>query len=186
MRFEHILQIYWTKGLFFGGKLFYTNKTWDEIFVNTPGLGDTTKRLLLSRFEVNHSISVVSSEISDLEDNRKLDVVNTLNVIFSQLNSVNNLPNELNRLNIIRTYLIKSYRGKCHALGKPVRGQRTWSNAWNSYNLNKSLRAFIANTKRQLKQNAREEKINYKMTKKKYATKSKKINKTVVKKNIWF
>ena len=186
MRFEHILQIYWTKGLFFGGKLFYTNKTWDEIFNNTPGLGVSTKHLLLSRFEVNHSIEAVSREINDLENFRKLDVVNTLNVIFSQINSVNNSPNELKRLNIIRSYLIKSYRGKCHALGKPVRGQRTWANAWNSYNVNKSLRVFISNTKRQLKQNMKEEKINYKMTKKKYATKSKKINKTVHKKNIWF
>lgn len=186
MRFEHILQIYWTKGLFFGGKLFYTNKTWDEIFLNTPGLGESTKKLLLSRFEVNHSVKAVSVDIHDFEEARKLEVTGTLNVLFSQINSVNNLSHELNRLNIIRLYLIKSYKGKCHAIGKPVRGQRTWSNAWNSYNVNRSLRSFISITKRQLKQNQREEKINYKMTKKKYATKSKKTNKVVVKKNIWF
>jgi len=186
MRFEHILQIYWTKGLFFGGKLFYTNKTWEEIFNNTPGLGEGVKSLLLSRFEINHSIEAVSNDISYLEDLRKVDIVNPLNVIFSQINSVNNSSTELNRINIIRLYLIKSYRGKCHAIGKPVRGQRTWSNAWNSYNINKSLRLFISSTKRQLKQNLKEEKINYKMTKKKYATKSKKIKKNVIKKNVWF
>lgn len=186
MRFEHILQIYWTKGLFFGGKLFYINKTWEEIFNNTPGLGEHTKNLLLSRFEINHSIPVVSNDVSYVEDTRKVDIINPLNVIFSQINSVNNNLIEINRVNIIRLYLIKSYRGKCHAIGKPVRGQRTWSNAWNAYNINKSLRLFISSMKRQLKQNLKEEKINYKMTKKKYATKSKKINKTIIKKNIWF
>ena len=186
MRFEHILQIYWTKGLFFGGKLFYTNKTWDEIFLNTVGIGVSTKVLLLSRFEMNHSIKVVSEDVSVVEDFRKLDIVNTLNVLFSQINSVNNSLDELNRLTIIRLYLIKSYRGKCHALGKPVKGQRTWSNAWNSYNVNKSLRLFISTTKRQMRQNLKEEKINYKMTKKKYATKAKSGKKLVVKKSVWF
>jgi ribosomal protein S13 len=186
MRFEHILQIYWTKGLFFGGKLFYTNKTWDEIFLNTFGIGSSTRLLLLSRFEINHSIRIVSEDISVTEDYRKVDIVNTLNVLFSQINSVNNALDELNRLNIIRLYLIKSYRGKCHALGKPVRGQRTWSNAWNAYNVNKSLRLFISTTKRQIKQNLKEEKINYKMTKKKYATKAKSGKKLEVKKHIWF
>ena len=180
------MQIYWTKGLFFGGKLFYTDKTWDEVFTNTPGLGPGSKSLLLSRLELNHSIPVVSGEILELEKLRKVDIVNTLNVLFSQLNSVNNSLNELHRLNIIRMYLVKSYRGKCHAIGKPVNGQRTWSNAWNSYNVNKVLRVFISSIKRQMKQNMKVEKINYKMTKKKYATKAKKSNKVVLKKNIWF
>lgn len=89
------------------------------------GIGVSTKVLLLSRFEMNHSIKVVSEDVSVVEDFRKLDIVNTLNVLFSQINSVNNSLDELNRLTIIRLYLIKSYRGKCHALGKPVKGQRT-------------------------------------------------------------
>ena len=97
--------------------------------MNTVGIGTSTKILLLSRFEVNHSIPVVSEDISHVENVRKLDIVNTLNALFSQINSVNNQLNELNRLNIIRLYLIKSYRGKCHAIGKPTNGQRTWSNA---------------------------------------------------------
>lgn len=35
----------------------------------------------------------------------------------------------IKNLNILRLYLIKNYRGKCHIIGKPQRGQRTWSNA---------------------------------------------------------
>jgi ribosomal protein S13 len=63
--------------------------------------------------------------ISDLEFNFHVSVIKPLNVIFSQVNSVNNSVEELKKFNILRLYLIKSYRGKCHALGKPVRGQRT-------------------------------------------------------------
>ena len=58
-------------------------------------------------------------------------------------------------------------------LGKPVRGQRTWSNSWNSYNLNKPLRNFISETKRNLSKVNKTEKINYKVVKKKYITKNK-------------
>jgi len=108
-----------------------------------------------------------------------------INIIYSQINSVNNQRQDLHRLNIIRLYLIKSYRGRCHALGKPVRSQRTWSNAWNSYNVNSTLRLFISETKKNLAKTKKEEKINYKVVKKKYASKKKK--KTLTKKKIiWF
>jgi len=50
----------------------------------------------------------------------------------------------LRNLNILKKYLIKSYSGKCHALGKPTRGQRTWSNAKTSKNNNFFLRKCIA------------------------------------------
>ena len=95
-----------------------------------------------------------------------------MNIIFSQISSVNNDPVRIQKLNAIRLYLIKSFRGRCHAIGKPVRGQRTWSNAWNSYNLNRIVRSFIAETKRLSKSSSNVEKINYKLIKKKYATKN--------------
>jgi ribosomal protein S13 len=56
-------------------------------------------------------------------------IVQPLNIMFSQIHTVNHRVFDLKKLNIIRLYLIKSYRGRSHALGKPVRGQRTWSNA---------------------------------------------------------
>ena len=76
-------------------------------------------------------------------------------------------------------------------LGKPVRGQRTWSNSWNTYNINKTLRNFISETKRNLSKDSKIEKINYKIVKKKYTTKTKAKSKNskssiLKKKNIWF
>jgi hypothetical protein len=38
--------------------------------------------------------------------------------------------------------LVNSYRGLRHSFGLPVRGQRTWSNAWSSYRSNLTLRQF--------------------------------------------
>lgn len=44
--------------------------------------------------------------------------------------------------NIFMLDLINSYRGLRHAFGLPVRGQRTWTNAWSTYKSNLILRQF--------------------------------------------
>lgn len=44
--------------------------------------------------------------------------------------------------NIFLLDLINSYRGLRHAFGLPVRGQRTWTNAWSCYKSNLALRQF--------------------------------------------
>lgn len=188
MKFEHILQIYWTKGYFFGGKLFYFNQTFKELFENTPGLGPKTQQLFIKRFEL--SFFNTKHKTVDLVDYQKTNfkpLDRPINILFSQLHTVNSRINELHKLSVIRLYLIKSYRGRCHALGKPVRGQRTWANGWNSYNTNKVLRSFISETRKLIKQSAREEKINFKVVKKKYASKKKKKTNAPKKKQLlWF
>jgi len=81
----------------------------------------TTKIKLLKRFELhslyNNSFSLFSEQDKDIQ---KL-----INILLSQITSVNNQISELNKYNLIRLYLIKSYRGRSQALGKPSRGQRT-------------------------------------------------------------
>jgi ribosomal protein S13 len=80
---------------------------------------------MLDRFEIKNHVSNKSMLISDIETKFNLSIIDSLNLTFSQVNSVNNSIEELKKFNILRLYLIKSHRGKCHALGKPVRGQRT-------------------------------------------------------------
>ena len=143
MKFEHILQIYWTKGFFFGGKLFYFSYTIKELLIKLYGIGLKFLNLIKKRFELSYFFQ----KIQVLPYYQNLSI----NIIFSQINSVNNQLSSLKRLNIIKLYLIKSYRGKAHALGKPVRGQNTWSNAWNSFKVNKDIRGFINETQKQLK-----------------------------------
>lgn len=188
MKFEHILQIYWTKGYFFGGKLFYFNQTIKELFENTPGLGTNSQHKFARRFELTyHNRRYKTRDLIDCQEYNHKPIGRPVNILFSQIHTVNNRIHELHKLSVIRLYLIKSYRGRCHALGKPVRGQRTWSNAWSSYNNNKVLRGFISDTKRLIKQSSREEKINFKVVKKKYASKKKRKNNTPKKKKLmWF
>lgn len=189
MRFEHVIQIYWTKGFFFGGKLFYFDKTFEEVFENTQGLGFYFKNLILDRFEIENRVSNRAMLISDLESTFNVPLTDPLNLIFSQVNSVNHSVDELKKLNIVRLYLIKSHKGRCHAIGKPVRGQRSWSNSWNSYKVNKILRSFVNETKSKIMKSKKDEKINYKLIKKKYATKSKKkqtAHEKNEKKLLWF
>lgn len=189
MKFEHVLQIYWTKGFFFGGKLFYFDQTLLSLTPQLPGLNVKFKKEVIKRFELSNltrNINVKDVLLGDYQTKNYTPVFRPLNIIFSQINSVNSYYTDLQRFILIREYLVKSYRGRCHAIGKPVRGQRTWSNAWNSYNLNKDLRFFISKARAQLNKNKIEEKINYKLTKKKYITKKKGIKVKVSKKKVWY
>jgi hypothetical protein len=74
----------------------------------------------------------------------------------------------------------------CHSIGKPVHSQRTWSNAWSSYNNNKILRKFIHQTKTKFSDKFASKKINYKLIKKLYIKKSIKMIKQDKKKSVWY
>jgi hypothetical protein len=186
MRYENIIQIYWSKGFFFGGSLYYFDRSLKDIVDLMPGFDKKLYLLLKNRFELTVRLGLRYVLIPDYEFTYNKKIVVPLNVILSQINSVNNKHYELSRLNIIRLYLIKSYRGRSHALGKPVRGQRTWSNAWSSFYTNKILRTFISETRNQLKNKKVLKKINYKMKDKKYTKKGKKKKSSSPKKVIWF
>ena len=80
---------------------------------------------LLRRFELNLFFYKRRLEIPNVNNY----LYKAFNIYFSQLTSVNNQIKELVRLSSIRLYLLKTTRGKAQALGKPSRGQRTWSNA---------------------------------------------------------
>jgi ribosomal protein S13 len=146
----------------------------------TPGLGLKHKIILLKRLELTNSTSINLTYINSFKSLYKKNLVFLLNSYYSQINSVNDQLNNLLLLNVVRLYLIKTYRGKCHLLGKPTRGQRTWSNGWTSYKYNLILRRFVSETKSKLSKDKKVEKINYKLIKKKYGIKKtfkKKINK---------
>ena len=170
MKFEHILQIYWTKGFFYSTKLFYFSLPLKYIIYNLYGLDKKFKSLLNQRFELTFFFKNKINNIVDYNNYGNI-LYSSINIILSQITSVNNQINDLKKLNIIRLYLIKSYRGKAHAIGKPVKGQRTWSNSWNSYKTNKILRNFINKTKQFSNKTKLNYKLNYKLVKKKYLNK---------------
>tara|TARA_B110001469_G_scaffold120009_1_gene128088 strand:+ start:488 stop:877 length:390 start_codon:yes stop_codon:yes gene_type:complete len=129
MRFEHILQVYWSKGFFFGGKLFYTNNLdFKNIFKqHLYGFNSKFKQILIQRLEVT-TFYVYYSNLYYLLDYSSIffkKLTKTINIVLSQINNVNLNLREIKKINILRKYLVKSYQGYCHAIGKPVRGQRT-------------------------------------------------------------
>ena len=134
------------------------------MFKITDGLGLFSKSLVLNRLELPNSLVINKTSVSSFPNNFNRELTGFLNRFYSQVASVNSFIGPLVRFNVIRLYLIKSYRGRCHAIGKPVRGQRTWSNAWTSYKFNKVLRQFLSEMKFKLKKNVIKEKINFKIT----------------------
>ena len=89
------------------------------------GLGLLTKMKILKRFELNLLYNNPFNTFLEYDkDTRKL-----INILLSQITSVNNQISEIQKYNLIKLYLTKTYRGRAQALGKPSRGQRTWSNA---------------------------------------------------------
>merc|ERR1712124_18999 len=111
------------------GKLFYTNKIFYDLFALTPGLSKFFKKNITHRLELPNTVFVNLLPILEFRVFFHKEIIGFLNHYYSQVASVNNTVLEVKRLSIIRLYLIRSYKGRCHAIGKPVRGQRTWSNA---------------------------------------------------------
>jgi ribosomal protein S13 len=86
-----------------------------------PGVAKYTRIKFIRRFELNGFVRDKKKTfmIFSLEQ-RKI-----INMYLSELSSINNNIFELVKYNMVRLYLIKTFRGRCFALGKPSRGQRT-------------------------------------------------------------
>ena len=184
MKFEHILQIYWSKGFLISGKLQNFQTSFKYMFDLTGGYSYSMKKLLISRFEMSSLIRNPDQSISQIYPT----LPQSLNKMFSEITSVNNTVEDLTRFNLIKLYLIKTTRGKSHALGKPSRGQRTWSNAWTAYHHNKVTRTFVSTYQKIRAAAMKEEKINYKLIKKKSDERKQEdtVTKVKIKVNIWF
>ena len=168
MKFEHVLQIYWTSGFFIGGRLFFFNQTPKSLIQTTPGLGETFKVRINERFELKYMPKTLTNSLDTYEEVTGRKILLPLNIILSQTHPVNFRLEDLHRLIILRQYLGRTYRGRCHAVGKPVRGQRTWSNAWSSFFHNIFLRKFIGTTVALKNKDKKPIKMNWKMAKKKF------------------
>jgi len=184
LKFEQVLQIYWSKGFLYSGRIVPFQSNVYSFCNEVGGLGLITKTKILKRFELNLLYNNHFSTFLEYDkDTRKL-----INILLSQITSVNNQISEIQKYNLIRLYLTKTYRGRAQALGKPSRGQRTWSNAWTSYYYNKTLRMFINTIQKNLNQNKKDEQINYKVVQKKTrkSTRSQNTNKNTTKIQTWF
>ena len=170
MKFEHVLQIYWSKGVLYNSYLQRFTTSFKYMFRQPGGFSHPLRNFLIRRFEL-HTLQK-DSDIPIINFGQYFPM--SLNLFFSEFSSVNNTTQQLTQRQLVRLYLIKTTRGRSHALGKPCRGQRTWSNAWSAYNTNKVTRAFIGAYQKIEREKQKEEKINYRLIKKKSIRKEKK------------
>lgn len=186
MKFEQLLKIYWSRNFLYGGKTQSFDVTLEEFFQDKPGLGPKSINIFLKRFELHYFASKNNRFKTFLTFS--LSWRKVFNIYLSKLNSINHSIYELHKFNLIRLYLIKTFRGRCHALGKPSRGQRTWSNASNAYICNKTTRTFIQEVKKFNFVEKKAESLNRKFIKKIIKKKAPKIKMVFTKKrtNFWF
>jgi ribosomal protein S13 len=115
--------------------VFYSSYSVLEFFYKYSSYGFSKKLLKIveSRIESRHQ-----KKVKDLRTSKLLVVYKTLLCVVPE-------NKELKRkvvFNVFILDLINSYRGLRHAFGLPVRGQRTWTNAWSAYKSNLTLRQF--------------------------------------------
>lgn len=114
-------------------KLIYGYKLKDFFLKKMYGLKLKTLNIFEKRLELFSWLM-----ITDLDTAQHIAFLNVFYRIVPQGQCLRN-----RRLsNIFFLNVINSYRGWRHSRGLPVRGQRTWSNAWSCYRSNLVLREF--------------------------------------------
>lgn len=185
MKFEQVLKIYWSKGFYYNGSLKPYNLQLKTLCGSVGGFNHTLYKYFIYRFELQNALRGQDLDLLHTSTNFKA----VINLILSELTSLKSPITNLVKLNLIRLFLIRSFRGKAQALGKPSRGQRTWSNAWTAYLHNTAVRRFLGQVRRMKAEQSKPEKINYKLVKKKVA-KPRKVQGLVKeekpKPNAWF
>lgn len=194
MKFEQLLKIYWSRNFLYGGKTQPFQVTFSEFFDDKPGIGQQSINQFIKRFEAQHYFLLKNNQIL-LSKLYKLNKRKIINVYLSKILTINYNIFEIIRINYIRLYLIKTFRGRCYALGKPSRGQRTWSNAQNAFKCNRYIPIFIQNVKKMNTKKSKKSKnpknlknLKFEYFKQKLKKKQPKMKMLIIrkKKNIWF
>lgn len=115
--------------------MFYSSYSISEFFFKHSCYGFSKKlfQILVSRLE-----SRIERKSKDLKTSQLLTIYKILLNIVPENKSLKKKM----VFNIFMLDLVSSYRGLRHAFGLPVRGQRTWTNAWSCYRSNLVLRQF--------------------------------------------
>lgn len=100
--------------------------------------------LLRLEYQINYNRYKIPTEF-----NKKfLEFYKIINFYLLQLLPVYYKFKSLNNLYILRKWKIRTYEGRCHLKGKPVHGQRTWSNARTAKFDNTYVRDYLKELKR--------------------------------------
>jgi len=117
------------------GCIFYSSYSLSEFFFKYSCYGFSKKlfKILTSRLE-----NRIEKKVRDLKTSQFIMIYKILLTVVPEKKDFK----KKTVFNIFLLDLVNSYRGLRHAFGLPVRGQRTWTNAWSSYRSNLILRQF--------------------------------------------
>lgn len=105
------------------------NQTKNKIF----GWNNCTYKIIYERFETYYNTSLNLQKDTNWKKFRSIILQN-----FPKSRNIQSRHNS----NIFFLDFLNTYRGLRHSKGLPVRGQRTWTNAWSVYRSNLNLRKF--------------------------------------------
>nr|YP_740808.1 ribosomal protein S13 [Tetrahymena pigmentosa]ABI51717.1 ribosomal protein S13 [Tetrahymena pigmentosa] len=97
------------------------------------GWNNFTYKIIYDRFEKFYSNNLISYKDSEWKKFKSIILK-----FFPKSRSIKNRVD----CNIFFLDFLNTYRGLRHSKGLPVRGQRTWTNAWSTYRSNLNLRKF--------------------------------------------
>ena len=117
------------------GVFFYSSYSITDFFYKYScyGFSKNLHKILTSRLE-----NKIDKKIKEYKTSKFIIIYK---ILASIIPDNKNLKNK-QTFNIFMFDLINSYKGHRHAFGLPVRGQRTWTNAWSCYKSNLVLRQF--------------------------------------------
>lgn len=119
----------------------------------SKGLGKKIFDLLNLRFEWQDKFTFVYAKVLLLPLDRRFEkfALKIINRYLAFFTSINHNLIDLMALNVLRTYLIRSFHGRAYFLHKPSYGQRTRSNAKSAARSNVLLTDHFKIFKKQLK-----------------------------------
>lgn len=190
MKFEHLLKIYWARYFLYGGCTFPFQTSFYNLRLTLRGLSWRTFKAFCFRFDFNPRCKTMwNHDILKW----KRGIPRTLNIYFAKMLSVNDGIGEWVRINLIRAFMIRSYKGKAVALNKPGHGQRTRSNGRTARHSRSAFKLFVAKLRQKYqRQRAREalKKFDYRRPKvvkrRRPSRKKRQLRKALLGSNLWF
>ena len=117
------------------GLIFYSSYSLIDFFFKQDAFGFSKKLL-----DIFHKR--LETRIEKKTKTLKTSKMFIVNLTLMGITPKNKSIRDRTSINIYLLDLLNTYRGVRHSFGLPVRGQRTWTNAWSCYKSNTVLRQF--------------------------------------------
>jgi hypothetical protein len=138
LKFEHVLQTYWTRHYLYNGSLRLSFFSPQQVLYSFAGLHKQTQRKLILLLESNYYFFLLSNSFyfnQSYFNDLTLRVRFRINQFCGRIGSLNYTLNELLSLHVVHRLLLQTYRGRCFFFKRPVRGQTTRTNCHNAKNM---------------------------------------------------